>query len=98
MGAAALLGGRIPLVESLFGGLDRVYQVHKWLAVWALVLASVHFTFRAGLREWDTAAIIALPTATTRLVRQLSFVALMAIVVLALNRNIPYGTWRFAGW
>lgn len=98
MGAAALLGGRIPLVESLFGGLDGVYQVHKWLAVWALVLASVHFTFRVGLREWDTAAIIALPTATTRLVRQLSFVALMAIVVLALNRNIPYGTWRFAGW
>lgn len=94
MGAAALLGGRIPIVESLFGGLDRVYQVHKWLAVWALVFASVHFTVRAGLREWDTAAILALPAATTRLVRQLSFVALMGIVVLALNRNIPYGTWR----
>jgi hypothetical protein len=31
MGAAALLGGRWKIVESLFGGLDRVYQTHKWL-------------------------------------------------------------------
>jgi len=95
MGTAALLGGRFQAVESLFGGLDRVYQAHKWLGVWALVFASIHFTFRAGLREWDTAAILTLPAYATRLVRQLSLVALMTIVVLALNRNIPYGTWRW---
>src|SRR5690606_7176367 len=31
MGAAAVLGARLRVVESLFGGLDRVYEVHKWL-------------------------------------------------------------------
>ncbi len=37
MGSAALLGGRWKLVESWFGGLERVYQTHEWLGMWALV-------------------------------------------------------------
>jgi predicted ferric reductase len=73
MGAAALLGSRWKIIESLFGGLDRVYQTHKWLGIWALAFASFHFVFKAGLKAWDTASIIALPLYYTRLVRQLSF-------------------------
>ncbi|MFA5600181.1 MAG: ferric reductase-like transmembrane domain-containing protein, partial [Phenylobacterium sp.] len=46
MGTAAILGGRWPVLESVFGGLDRVYEVHKWLAVFALSLASVHLLFK----------------------------------------------------
>ncbi len=95
MGAAATLGGRWHFVESLFGGLDRVYLAHKWMAVYALVFASIHFTFKAGLPAWDTAFILSLPAPWTRLVRQLSLLALMLIVVLALNRKIPYHRWRW---
>lgn len=95
MGMAALLGARWRWVEDLFGGLDRVYEVHKWLGVWALVLASVHLVFKAGASGWETAAILSLPPFWTRLVRQLSYVALVLIVMLALNRKIPYGTWRW---
>lgn len=95
MGAAALLGGRIRLVESAFGGLDRVYLVHKWLGIWALVFASMHFAFKAGLPAWDSHAIITLPPPYVRLVRQLSFLALMLIIILALNRKIPYHAWRW---
>lgn len=95
MGLAALLGARWRWVEDLFGGLDRVYEVHKWLGVWALALASVHLVFKAGASGWETAAILPLPPYWTRLVRQLSYVALGLIVLLALNRKIPYGTWRW---
>jgi predicted ferric reductase len=95
MGTAALLGGRWPVFESLLGGLDRVYLVHKWLAVWALVFASFHLIFQAELRSWELAPILELPRYTTRLVRQSSFVALMVIVILALNRRIPYSQWRW---
>lgn len=95
MGAASLLGARWSIVESQFGGLDRVYQTHKWLGIWTLAFASVHLVFKAGLDVWDTASIISLPPYYTRLVRQLSFVALMLIVMLALNRNIPYNVWRW---
>jgi predicted ferric reductase len=95
MAAAALLAGRWSLIESFFGGLDRVYDAHKWLGVFALSLASVHLLFKAGDPLWEAEAILALPPAWTRFVRQASFVALMAIVILALNRNIPYSVWRW---
>jgi len=95
MAMAALLGSRWNWLEDLFGGLDRVYEVHKWLGVWALVLASVHLVFKAGAPEWEVASILPLPPYWTRLVRQLSYVALVVIVLLALNRKIPYGQWRW---
>lgn len=95
MGTTALLGGRWPFIESLFGGLDRVYLTHKWLAVWALVFASFHLMFQAELDEWVIAPILELPRYTTRLVRQASFVALTVIIILALNRRIPYSQWRW---
>jgi predicted ferric reductase len=95
MAAAALLGARWRWLEACFGGLDRVYQVHKWLGVWALVLASVHLSFKAGTQAWDSSAVVHMPGDLTRLVRQLSFLSLMLIVLLALNRKIPYSSWRW---
>lgn len=94
MGVAALLGGRLSPVETLFGGLDRVYRVHKWLGIWALILASFHLMFKAGMEGWDVAPLLELSPYWTRLIRQSSYAALVLIIVLALNRNIPYGTWR----
>ncbi|WP_454828691.1 ferredoxin reductase family protein [Pseudoxanthomonas wuyuanensis] len=95
MAIAAMLSARVKFVESGFGGLDRVYRAHKWLGVWALGLASFHLLFKAGMQGWDTAAIVSMPPPLTRFVRQLSFVGLMFIVLLALNRNIRYGLWRW---
>lgn len=95
MASGALLGGRLKPVESLFGGLDRVYLAHKWFAVWALAFASFHFAFKAGMQTWETASILALPPFYTRLVRQLSLLALVFILLLALNRRIPYHRWRW---
>jgi predicted ferric reductase len=95
MGAAALLGGRLRFVEALLGGLDRVYLTHKHLGVFALGFASFHLALKAGTDAWSVASILPLPSAHTRLVRQLSFVALMVIVMLALNRKIPYSVWRW---
>ena len=95
MATAAMLGGRWGFVESWFGGLDRVYQAHKWMGIWALGFASVHLAFKAGMNGWDTASIVTLSSGVTRLVRQLSYVALMFIVLLALNRTIPYSSWRW---
>lgn len=95
MATAAILAARWPMVERVFGGLDRVYDAHKWLGVAALSLASMHLLFKAGDPLWQTEAILALPPAWARFVRQASFVALMAIVILALNRNIPYNVWRW---
>lgn len=95
MAAAALLGSRWAWIEDAFGGLDRVYEAHKWLGIWALVLAILHLLFKADAESWAMAPILELPGPWTRFVRQLSYVALGSIVLLALNRNIPYSTWRW---
>lgn len=95
MAASCILSSRWRSVEQLFGGLDQLYQAHKWLGIWALVFAVYHFVFKAKLDSWDIVPILELPKYWTRLVRQLSIVALGLIVLLALNRNIPYHHWRW---
>ena len=95
MATSCILASRWSVVESVFGGLDRVYEVHKWLGIWALVFATYHFVFKANLDVWNSVPIMELPKYWTRLVRQLSYVALGLIVLLALNRNIPYSVWRW---
>lgn len=95
MAASSILSSRWRPVEQLFGGLDQLYQTHKWLGIWALVFAVYHFVFKAKLDSWELLPILELPKYWTRLVRQLSLVALGLIVLLALNRNIPYHVWRW---
>ena len=95
MASSCILASRWQGVERLFGGLDRIYEAHKWIAIWALVFAVYHFVFKAKLDSWESAPILELSKYWTRLVRQLSLVALGTIVLLALNRNIPYRHWRW---
>lgn len=95
MASSCILASRWRGVEWLFGGLDRVYNAHKWIAIWALVFAIYHFVFKAKLDTWELAPIVELSKYWTRLVRQLSLVALGLIILLALNRKIPYGDWRW---
>ncbi|MGP5686302.1 ferredoxin reductase family protein [Psychrobacter glacincola] len=95
MAGSCILASRWHGIEWLFGGLDRVYEAHKWFGIWALVFAAYHLVFKAELDAWQLASIIELPKYWTRLVRQLSFVVLGLIILLALNRKIPYGNWRW---
>ncbi|NYT78393.1 ferredoxin reductase family protein [Alcaligenaceae bacterium] len=95
MATACILASRWRSVERLFGGLDRIYETHKWLGIWALAFATYHFIFKAKLGSWDLEPILEMSKYWTRLVRQLSFVALGLIVLLALNRKIPYRLWRW---
>jgi len=69
MAASCVLASRWSVVENVFGGLDRVYEVHKWLGIWALVFATYHFVFKANLDVWNSVPILELPKYWTRLVR-----------------------------
>lgn len=95
MAMSCILASRWQIVEALFGGLDRIYDTHKWLGIWALLFATFHFVFKAKMGQWELAPIIELSNYWTRMLRQLSLVALGFIVILALNRAIPYQTWRW---
>ncbi|MGG4776058.1 ferric reductase-like transmembrane domain-containing protein [Paenalcaligenes sp. Me52] len=95
MAVSCILASRWHVVEELYGGLDRIYETHKWLGIWALLFATYHFVFKAKMGLWELAPIMELSNYWTRMLRQLSLVALGFIVILALNRNIPYQVWRW---
>ncbi len=94
MAGSAVLGSRWAWLESAFGGLDRVYQVHKWLGIFALSFATVHLIFRARVGSTPTKSIVILPATVEDALRGASYAGLMLTALLALNRTIPYNSWR----
>lgn len=50
MSVAIILAVRPRRVEPLLGGLDKMYRLHKWLGIAALVFASVHWVWAKGTK------------------------------------------------
>lgn len=50
MSVAMILALRPRLPEGWFGGLDKMYRLHKWLGITALTLSVVHFLWAKGPR------------------------------------------------
>ena len=88
-----ILATRLRGLEPIFGPLDQIYRLHKWLGIAALVLALLHDTleseikglgrktplneFAEGLGEWGLNGLIAL-------------------IVGSVLMLIPYRLWYFA--
>ncbi len=51
MAAVMVLALRLPIVERMIGGLDRVYRLHKWMGIWAATLGLVHWLM-AQVPKW----------------------------------------------
>ena len=56
MALGLLLAARPRVVETSFGGLDRMYQLHKYLGVAALLLFIAHYATVPGAPEGDAMA------------------------------------------
>lgn len=50
MSVAIILAVRPRRVEPLLGGLDKMYRLHKWLGITALVFGSVHWVWAKGTK------------------------------------------------
>ena len=48
MSFALLISARPKSVETAFGGLDRMYRLHKYLGIAALLLFLLHFATAVG--------------------------------------------------
>lgn len=100
MAQSLILAARPPLVEPLFGGLDRMYRVHKWLGISAMVLMILHQQiepdFDRVVRETSLGEL-------GEEAGELAFNALLALVAVSWFRRlpfigleIPYQIWRFS--
>ena len=93
MTCSVILATRLEVFEEMFGGLDRMYQVHRVAGTFTAVFALVHFfiipkELPAGV---DPVANSTFPSA------QIGMAAMVLLVIglfVALNRKISYSRWR----
>ena len=93
MSIAQILAARLPGAEFLFGGLDRIYVLHKWLAVFAMVCL--------GLHEIIDAEIDGLGPETGLMdiaedVGEIALYGLLILVFVTVTTFIPYQYWRWS--
>lgn len=93
MSVSMVLATRAAFLERLFGGLDRMYQVHKMTGILSLLFVLAHFFLApkelpAGV---DPVAQSLTPSAPMGM---FAMVVLILSLVIALNRKISYSRWR----
>lgn len=99
MSLALVLAVRPRLVEPWFGGLDRMYVVHKWLGITALALMIGHNTLEPDLENFVR------ETRTGEFAADLGEIALNGFIGLLLiswikripftRLELPWPLWRF---
>ena len=106
---ALLLAARPRTVETPFGGLDRMYRLHKYLGVAVLLLFIAHYaTVPGGPEDVGAAAPQAAAEAAPNgaqaageteeglpidLFGLIAMIGFTLLIIITLNRKIPYHRW-----
>ncbi|MDO9418601.1 ferredoxin reductase family protein [Pararhizobium sp.] len=99
MGIAQFMATRPPFVERLFGGLDRIYQVHRKVGILVLCLILVHYFITPDFKG------LALTSGLNKLAAdagEYSFYGFVVLLVLSIVKIVPrtkiefpYHIWRW---
>lgn len=87
-----ILSTRVSGIETLFGGLDRVYVLHKWAGIVAMIAILLHDTIDADMLA------LGRETALSELAETLgefSLYGLLILVVVSVATFIPYHLWKW---
>ena len=93
MAIGQLLATRISVIEPVFGGLDWVYVLHKWLGIGALLAVLLHDTVDA---EIDGLARETWLTDLAETLGEISLYGFVILVVITIITFIPYHLWRWS--
>ena len=95
MTSSIFLATRPQYLEDVFGGLDRIYQVHRVCGISAGLLVLPHFFAapKAVPPGFDSETISLIPSLPLGM---LALVSLVLSLAITLNRKIPYHRWRIA--
>lgn len=86
-----LIATRLPGIETVFGGMDRSYVLHKWLGIVSMAAILLHDTIDAELR--GVRGPILNDLAET--LGELSLYSLLILVVISIAVFIPYHLWKW---
>ncbi|MBT8155656.1 ferric reductase-like transmembrane domain-containing protein [Epibacterium ulvae] len=87
-----ILSTRLPGIESLFGGLDRVYVLHKWTGITAMAAVLLHDTIDAEMRGLGRETIL---NEIAETLGEFSLYGLLILVVISVATFIPYQLWKW---
>ncbi|MDA7964910.1 ferric reductase-like transmembrane domain-containing protein [Ruegeria sp.] len=101
MSLGIFLSARPRFLEPAFGGLDKMYKVHKWLGVAAFILLLAHFATAIGAENdlGDAPGLEELEEDdedNDGLIGALglfSMIGFVILTILTLNRKFPYHRW-----
>ncbi len=87
-----VLSTRLPGIETIFGGLDRVYVLHKWSGIIAMAAILLHDTVDA---EMDGLGPETLLNELAETLGELSLYGLLVLVVISVATFVPYHLWKW---
>lgn len=100
MSQCLILAARPSLLEPLFGGLDRIYRVHKWLGISAMALMIGHQLVEPHFKRWTPETAIGELAGETGEFALYGFIGLVLVSWFKrlpyLNLEIPYQFWRLS--
>ena len=98
MSVSQMLSTRVRGVEMIFGGLDKIYVLHKWLGFGAIIAILLHDTIDADIDGLGRETIL---TEIAETFGEFSLYAFLVLVVITIATIIPYRLWywthRFMG-
>jgi len=91
MAISQVLATRIRGLEAIFGGLDRIYILHKWLGIGALVLVLLHDTIDADIDGLGRETLLSEIAET---LGEISLYGFLALGLLTIATFVPYHLWK----
>ena len=91
MGIVQLLATRWHGLETVFGGLDRIYVLHKWLGIGAMAAVLAHDTIDAELSGVTETVLSELGET----LGEISLYGLLILVTMTIATFIPYHLWKW---
>lgn len=88
MAISQLLSTRISGLETIFGGLDRIYVIHKWLGILAVTCLLIHDTVDAELQGRETFL-----TDLGETLGEVGLYGILILVIITIVTFIPYNLW-----
>ncbi len=83
---------RVTGLENIFGSMDRIYVLHKWLAILAMLLMVLHDIIDA---EMDGLGAETLLSELGETLGEISLYGFLILATLSIATFVPYHLWKF---
>lgn len=93
MGIVQFLATRFRGIEKIFGSMDRVYVLHKWLAAAAISFAAIHDTVDADMDGLGAETFL---TDLAETLGEIGFYGLLVLGIITIITFVPYHYWKWS--